>query len=110
VAFPTEPAARYATVVGPTARAADAQAGYSAFRWLARIADDLIARKVSGPETCVLEEADVMLYEREYDRLQRGLAEAHHARALPDVPSAKPALNDLLVRLRLQQSGVMSHP
>jgi uncharacterized protein len=67
--------------------------------------DDLIARKVSGPEKSVLEDADVMLHEREYDRLQRELEEAHHASALPDVPSARPALNDLLVRLRLQQRG-----
>ena len=71
--------------------------------------DDLIARKVSGPEESVLEEADVMVHERAYDRLQCGLEEAHHASALPDVPSARPAFNDLLVRLRLQQGGVTLH-
>ena len=43
-------------------------------------------------------------------RLQRELEEAHHASRLPDVPSARPALNDLLMRLRLQQSGVTPHP
>jgi predicted nucleotidyltransferase len=48
--------------------------------------------------------------QREYNRLQRDLEEAHHASILPDVPSARPVLNDLLVRLRLQQSGVTSHP
>jgi hypothetical protein len=64
---------------------------------------------VSGPEKSVLEEADVMVHEREYNRLQRELEEAHHASALPDVPSARPALNDLLVRLRLQQDSATSH-
>ena len=71
--------------------------------------DDLIARKVSGPEKSVLEEADVVMHEKEYGRLQRELEEAHHASRLPDVLSGRPALNDLLVRLRLQQSGVTSH-
>ncbi len=64
--------------------------------------DDLIARKVSGSEESLLEEADVLMHEREYDRLRRELEEAHHASTLPDVPSTRPALNDLLVRLRLQ--------
>ena len=68
--------------------------------------DDLITGKVSGPEKSVLEEADVLMHEREYNRLQRELEEADHASTLPDVPSARPALNDLLVRLRLRQSGV----
>jgi uncharacterized protein len=72
--------------------------------------NDLIACKVSGPEKSVLEEADVVIHEKEYGRLQRELEGPHHASALPDVPSARLALNDLMVRLRLQQSGVMSHP
>ncbi|HNP74737.1 MAG TPA: MoxR family ATPase [Kouleothrix sp.] len=38
IAFPDEPSVRYATTVGLTARAADAQAGYHALRWLARVA------------------------------------------------------------------------
>jgi predicted nucleotidyltransferase len=72
--------------------------------------DDLIARKVSGPEKSVLEEADVMVHERAYDRLQRELEEAHDASRLPDVPSARAALNNLLVRLRLWQNGLTSDP
>jgi MoxR-like ATPase len=35
IPFPTEPSIRYATTVGLTARADDAQAAYHAFRWLA---------------------------------------------------------------------------
>ena len=38
IAFPDEPSVRYATTVGLTARAADAQAGYHALRWLACVA------------------------------------------------------------------------
>jgi AAA domain (dynein-related subfamily) len=36
--FPTEPSARYATAIGLTVRAADAQQAYSAFTWLSRVA------------------------------------------------------------------------
>jgi hypothetical protein len=35
IPFPSEPSIRYATTVGLTARANDAQAAYHAFRWLA---------------------------------------------------------------------------
>jgi MoxR-like ATPase len=38
LAFPSEPSVRYATVIGLTARADDAQKGYHAFRWLAATA------------------------------------------------------------------------
>jgi hypothetical protein len=36
--FPTEPSARYATAIGLTVRANDAQQAYSAFTWLSRVA------------------------------------------------------------------------
>lgn len=38
VGFPEEPSVRYATTVGLTARAADAQQAYHALRWLTRVA------------------------------------------------------------------------
>lgn len=63
--------------------------------------DELIARKVAGTEQATLGETDVARHEREYERLQRALLEAHEASRLPATPSARPALNDLLVRLRL---------
>jgi predicted nucleotidyltransferase len=62
---------------------------------------DLIARKIAGPEQAVLDDSDLALYEREYERLRAELLASHQASRLPDVPSARPALNDLLVRLRL---------
>jgi hypothetical protein len=36
--FPTEPSARYATAIGLTVRAADAQQAYNAFTWLSKVA------------------------------------------------------------------------
>lgn len=38
IAFPTEPSARYATAIGLTVRAADANQAYNAFLWLSRTA------------------------------------------------------------------------
>ncbi len=64
--------------------------------------DELIARKVAGSERATLDEADAALYEREYERLRRDLLEAHEVSRLPDAASARPALDDLLVRLRLR--------
>jgi uncharacterized protein len=63
--------------------------------------DDLIARKLAGPETALLAEGDVELHQREYERLQAELEEAHRDSPLPEGPTARPALNELLVRIRL---------
>jgi uncharacterized protein len=62
---------------------------------------DLIARKQSGPEKAALGESDFAHHQREYDRLRAELEAAYQASALPEGPAARPALNDLLVRLRL---------
>jgi predicted nucleotidyltransferase len=63
--------------------------------------DDLIQRKLAGPEQSVLEEADLAFHRLEYERLKARLETAYQACTLPDAPTARPALNDLLVRLRL---------
>jgi uncharacterized protein len=63
--------------------------------------DDLIARKLAGPEAAVLAEGDVAFHRREYERLQAELEAAHRDSSLPEGPTARPALNALLVRLRL---------
>jgi predicted nucleotidyltransferase len=62
----------------------------------------LIARKQSGENT-TLEDADVAFHQREYERLRVELQAAHDASQLPEVPSeeTRKALNDLLVRVRL---------
>jgi predicted nucleotidyltransferase len=62
---------------------------------------DLIARKISGPEKSVLDEADLPFHRSECERLRQQLEEAAQESTLPERPSARPALHDLLVRLRL---------
>ena len=63
---------------------------------------DLIARKLVGPEQSALEDSDVAFHQREYERLRAVLESAQRETTLPEGPSAHPALNDLLVRLRMR--------
>ena len=63
--------------------------------------DDLIARKLAGPEKSALDDADVAFHRREYERLRGELEDAHRASRLPEAPTTRRALDDLLVRLRL---------
>jgi predicted nucleotidyltransferase len=63
---------------------------------------DLIARKLAGPEASVVNDGEMEFHRREYDRLQGALEEAHSVSSLPEAPTARPALNDLLVRLRMR--------
>lgn len=62
--------------------------------------DELIARKIGGTEGAILSSEEFTLYEREYQRIQQELEEAFRLSDLPDEPSAKAALNDLLIRVR----------
>lgn len=62
---------------------------------------DLIARKLGGPEKATLAGADFSFYRKEYERLRVVLEESSEASLLPESPSCKSALNDLLVRLRM---------
>jgi len=63
--------------------------------------NDLIARKLAGPERSAVDDADLDFHHREYERLRSGLEAAHRDSRLPEGPTTRPALNDLLVRLRL---------
>ncbi len=63
---------------------------------------DLIARKTSGPERATLDEAGEAFHQREYDRLTAELERAMELSTLPQRPSGREALSDLLVRLLLQ--------
>ncbi len=67
--------------------------------------DDLIARKLAGPEKSTLEAADLAFHRREFARLKAELEAAYQAGTLPEAPTARPALNDLLVRIRLATMG-----
>lgn len=62
---------------------------------------DLIARKLAGPEQSVLPEADLVFHRSEYKLLRAELETSYQASRLPEAPTGKGALNDLLVRLRL---------
>jgi predicted nucleotidyltransferase len=62
--------------------------------------DELVRRKLTGPEQSTLEEGDLGFYQSEYDRLRGELQSAFEQSSLPEVASAKGELNDLLLRLR----------
>ena len=66
--------------------------------------EELVARKLAGPEQSKLEDADVAFHEAEYERLRTELQLAHGASKLPEIPheETRRALNDLLVRLRMK--------
>lgn len=62
---------------------------------------DLIACKLSGAEKSVITDNDLAFHQQEYQRLSQLLEEASNNSQLPDTSSAKDALHDLLVRVRL---------
>jgi uncharacterized protein len=64
--------------------------------------DELVARKLAGPEQGTLSMADIMFYEAEYARLRTKLQAAFDASSLPEGPSTRAALADLLVRVRMR--------
>jgi len=63
--------------------------------------DELIARKLAGPEKSALDEVDVEFHRSEYERLRAELEQAFQSSALPEAATGKAALNDLLIRLRM---------
>lgn len=62
---------------------------------------DLIARKTGGVEQQVLGSDEMEYFERQFTEWEKRLMEAGEKTHLPSENSAKAALNDLLVRLRL---------
>ena len=62
---------------------------------------ELVERKTTGREKSLLPDSDVDRYRQEYERLVRALEEAGQKTDLPVAAAARPALNDLLVRIRL---------
>ena len=48
--------------------------------------DELIARKLAGPEKSALDDADVAFHRREYERLVEELEAAHRDSTLPETP------------------------
>ena len=62
---------------------------------------ELVQRKTSGPEKGRLKEADVVFYQKEYQRLCCELESASQSSCLPGTPSGATTLDDLLVRIRV---------
>lgn len=62
---------------------------------------ELITQKLEGAEKSVLEEANLAFHRSEYDRLYHELDRASKESWLPEAPSCKDSLNELLVRVRL---------
>jgi uncharacterized protein len=69
---------------------------------------DLIAQKFSGAEAQTLSSNDLSFHYQEYQRLVQCLETASRDSFLPENPSAKAALHDLLVRVRMQ--GISANP
>lgn len=67
---------------------------------------DLVARKLEGPERGTLPEAEMQYHEGEYARLRAELEEAGQTSTLPESASARAALNDLLVRVRMKTAAI----
>ncbi len=63
---------------------------------------ELIERKLSGPEKSIMVDAETEFHRREFERLTILLEEAAKNSQLPEAPTAKTALNDLLLRIRLK--------
>jgi predicted nucleotidyltransferase len=61
---------------------------------------ELVERKTSTAEKQTLNDADIQFHLAETQRLHGILAEAAAASTLPDQPSSRDQLNDLLIRLR----------
>jgi hypothetical protein len=61
----------------------------------------VMARKFAGGERAALGGADLEFHRAEFERLLAALEQARDTTHLPDVPSAHPALHDLLLRVRL---------
>ncbi|MCA9030657.1 MAG: nucleotidyltransferase, partial [Planctomycetaceae bacterium] len=62
---------------------------------------DLIDWKIHGAEKETLRDVDLTFHQREFERLVGMLEVAHQTSHLPEVPSGKAELNDLLIRVRL---------
>jgi len=62
--------------------------------------EDLIERKRSGAERGTFENTLIAFFSAEYARLRQELTDAAEASALPETANCKPALDDLLLRMR----------
>lgn len=71
---------------------------------------ELIERKTRGAEQQTLDATETLFYASEYDQLRKRLEEEASKSFLPESQTARAALNDLLVRMRLKTVGVLREP
>jgi uncharacterized protein len=62
--------------------------------------NELIERKLAGPEKGRLTGSDLDFHRGEFERLRKELEQAHENCTLPETPRAAAGLHDLLVRVR----------
>ncbi|MBD3885286.1 nucleotidyltransferase domain-containing protein [Phormidium tenue FACHB-886] len=62
---------------------------------------DLVAQKLSGTKKAVRSQTDLAFHQQEYQRLVQTLEAASDRSYLPETPSVKAALNDLITRIRM---------
>ncbi|WP_224247080.1 nucleotidyltransferase domain-containing protein [Hyalangium gracile] len=62
---------------------------------------ELVQRKLEGSEKGTLKDADFDFHEREFHRLREELEQARDSSQLPNEPSGRAGLHELLVRIRL---------
>jgi predicted nucleotidyltransferase len=66
---------------------------------------ELLRRKIQGAEKETLASADIEFYEGEFQALRDRLVAESQITSLPDAQTAQAALNDLLIRVRLNGYG-----
>jgi predicted nucleotidyltransferase len=85
-------------------RTGEVEANLRVLNETARLApiDDLIARKLGGSEKQAVRPSELSLHEAEQSRLHQQLEASSEASHLPEHPTCRDALDDLLVRVRKQ--------
>jgi hypothetical protein len=75
--------------------------GYFKLPYLA----ELIERKLAGPEKATLPDQDCSFHRAQYERLRAELAVAMNDSALPEAPSCRGKLDEMLIRIRTRGLG-----
>ena len=66
---------------------------------------DLVQQKLDGNEKGALNDSDLEFHTLEFQRLESELRSAAESSQLPELPTAHQPLNDLLIRIRMQQTS-----
>ncbi len=65
---------------------------------------ELIERKLAGPEKSILVDAEMEFHRHEFERLRLLLEQSAKDSQLPEAPTSRAELNELLIRIRLKYS------